>query len=191
MFFYLIFAIALRVSHQYRAEIATALLSLIYLITQHADSLPFSAYSSNIVFEFVLGMIVYELLVKRELRRALVMFFLVAVSLILAEDFSGRFFLLGLPSALFVLVSVHFFERMSLPRFVAVLGGYSYSLYLTHPYIIQFFDKITKWFSMGVFYQASALLISLLLVNLVAFIFYKTIEIPTTKYLRALLVKSQ
>jgi len=191
MFFYFLFAVALKFNYSYRSVLATFLLSIVYLSTQNIKELPLSAYSSNIVFEFVLGMIVYEFHVKANYKNALYMTILIVSSLFFAHDHGGRFFNFGLASALFVFSCVHFLKGKSLPNYVPLLGGYSYALYLTHPYIIQFFDKATKWFSLGVFYQAAALVLTLVLVNLVALCVYKFIEIPTTKFFRSRLIQAK
>ncbi len=191
MYFYLIFAIALKLNHKYRSVIATFMIVIVYLSTKNIKELPLSAFSSNIIFEFVLGMIIYELLIKINYRNAFIMVILLVGSLLIESDLEGRFFQLGLVSALFVYVGVYLLKGKVLPKYVTLLGGYSYALYLTHPYVIQFFDKITKWFSMSCFYQAVALGLSFVLVNIVAVFVYKFIEIPTTKFLRARLIKSK
>lgn len=184
MYFYLLFALALRFSPNHKDVAVTVLLSCIYLLTQSSESLPLSAYSSNIVFEFVLGIIVYQIYRNKSAIRALILTSITLFSLVLAKDFDGRFFDLGIGAALFFYVSLHALAKVNLPAYVSILGGYSYALYLTHPYVIQVFDKVFNWFELSVAYQISALVISLIMVNVLAFLVWQRLEVPMTSYLR-------
>lgn len=184
MYFYLLFALALMFNPKHKDVIVSLLLSCIYLITMNAESLPLAAYSSNIVFEFVLGIIIYQIHRNKSFVRALILISTTAFALILAKDFEGRFFDLGIGAAFFVYVSLCVLSKVNLPTFVVVLGGYSYALYLTHPYIIQVFDKILGWFGLSVMYRIAALILSLIVVNLLAFFVWHRIEVPLTAFLR-------
>jgi len=64
------------------------------------------------------------------------------------------------------------------------LGGASYSLYLIHPYIIQFFLKNINSFSSGYIESAVISVVSILAANIAAIIIYKYLEIPMQNYLR-------
>ncbi len=185
MYFYALFAVALRFSIKNRAIITTVFLALIYSLCKGSDSLPLVAYSHPIVFEFVLGMVVYELVVMRRIKFALVMVLII----ILAMSFdpaplANRFFIFGIPSAFLLGLVILGIGSRQLPGFVYLLGGSSYALYLTHPYVIQVFEKIFGWFSMGPLFQAAAIVLSLILVNVVAITVYLVFELPVTQYLR-------
>jgi len=184
MYFYLLFALALRFSPNHKDIVVTVLLSFIFLLTQSAVSLPLAAYSSSIVFEFVLGIIVYHAYRNKSAIKALILISITVFSLVLAKDFNGRFFDLGIGAALFVYASLYALSKVNLPAYVGVLGGYSYALYLTHPYIIQVFDKVLGWFGLSIMYQITALMLSLLLVNVIAFLTWQRLEVPLTAYLR-------
>ena len=184
MYFYLLFALALRFSPNHKDVAVTVLLSCIYLLTQSADSLPLAAYSSNIVFEFVLGIIVYQAYRNKSAIKALILTSITLFSLVLAKDFDGRFFDLGIGAALFFYVSLHALAKVNLPAYVGVLGGYSYALYLSHPYVIQVFEKVFHWFELSLVYQIAASIISLILVNVLAFLLWQRFEVPMTDYLR-------
>lgn len=184
MYFYLLFALALRFSPNHKDIVVTVLLSSIYLLTQSAESLPLAAYSSNIVFDFVLGIVVYQAYRNKSAIKALILISITVFSLVLAKDFNGRFFDLGIGAALFVYVSLYALSKVNLPAYVGVLGGYSYALYLTHLYIIQVFDKIFVSFGSSIMYQIAALILSLILVNVLAFLIWQRLEVPLTAYLR-------
>ena len=108
--------------------------------------------------------------------------------MVLAQDFDGRFFDLGIGAALFFYVSLHALAKVNLPAYVSILGGYSYALYLTHPYVIQVFDKVFHWFELSIAYQISALVISLIMVNVLAFLVWQRLEVPMTAYLRGRMI---
>jgi peptidoglycan/LPS O-acetylase OafA/YrhL len=76
------------------------------------------------------------------------------------------------------------FKDFKFPRILVLLGGASYSLYLTHPYVIQVFEKLTSWFNEGLIKSTIALLLSLIITNGVALIVYSFLEEPTRKFLR-------
>ncbi len=184
MYFYLLFAIALKINIKHRDILATLLLSGVYLLTQKESSLPLSAYGSNIVFEFVLGIIIFRVFISKEYFKALISLSIIGISLFIKDDFYGRFYELGIGSALFFILVINLLSTVRLPQLVVTLGGYSYALYLTHFYIIQSFVKLLNWFSMTIYHQISALIISLLLVNLISFIVWRLLEIPLTTFLR-------
>ena len=184
MYFYLLFALALMFSPNHKDIAVTVLLSCIYLFTQSADSLPLAAYSSNLVFEFVLGIIVYQVYRNKSAIRALILISIILFSLVLAKDFDGRFFYSGIGTALFFYISLYALAKVNLPAYVSVLGGYSYALYLTHPYVIQVFDKVFRWFELSIVYQISALILSLIMVNVLAFLVWQRLEVPMIAYLR-------
>lgn len=185
MYFYALFAIALKLSHEWRAIITTVFLALFYALSSNTNMMPFKAYSDSIVMEFALGMIVYELVVKLRWIRAAVIAFMLITALIYAPGtWDDRFYIAGLPSAVFVALCVIFLSDKYIPKHIYLLGGSSYALYLTHPYIIQIFDKVTGWFQMDTAWWWAAFAISILLVNIVAVLVFKLMEIPTTAYLR-------
>jgi len=61
MYFYLLFAIALKLNRNYRGELATFMLVAVYALTQNTHTLPLSFYSSDIVFEFSLGIVAFHI----------------------------------------------------------------------------------------------------------------------------------
>ena len=68
-----------------RDLVVTLMLSGIYVITQNSEFLPLSTYSENIVFEFVLGIIAYLIIVKKNLIRASFLFFIVSMNLLVPD----------------------------------------------------------------------------------------------------------
>ncbi|MFK7857999.1 MAG: acyltransferase family protein [Granulosicoccus sp.] len=190
MYFYLLFAIALGVSHQYRGLVATVLIFCIWCLCSIPDVFIARVYGDLIVFEFVLGILLYMIISLKSYRQILSIMLVLIAAVLLSDDLLGdRFVYAGLPSVLFIGFSLMVFKGKSMPRLFVLLGGASYVLYLTHPYVIQLFDKITGWFGGSVVQQWSALVWSLLIANVLAVILYQFLEIPLRNRLRNALLK--
>ena len=156
IFFYLMFFIALSLSHTYRAVIATALLLGCVVFGQLADPQhPVAQFYANpILLEFVYGMSAFYIFraaqnytesIHRGYARLCV---LLGVSLYVAmffipwsDDYSNRYLMWGLPCLLiFMLVAIGG-ARLKTLGFFVLLGNISYSLYLLHPYVIHLIDR--------------------------------------------------
>lgn len=196
MFFYLIFAISLKISHAQRGLVTAMFIGAIYLLCHQDISFPFQVYGDPIVFEFTLGMMVYYLLVSRDYRSSAMMGAGLAL-LLWASDahLDHRFFVNGLPSLILVMGVLVAFKKVAFPAFLLTLGGASYALYLTHPYLIQFFDKQLNWFpenangTLNPELLIYAMLTTMAIVNGVAVLLYKYLESPIRRQLRARFIK--
>lgn len=144
MFFYVIFALAIKVSPAYRVPMAAGLLIVVMAVGQ-ADSFGSAAllfYSDNIVLEFVFGMLIGVAFVRSDLAAIRIHF---AIALIVAgflAIFYGdavyphmpRALVFGLPAAAIVLASVALEKRGAVGffRLPLLIGDASYSIYLVH-----------------------------------------------------------
>ena len=104
-------------------------------------------------------------------------------TLLINNDFDGRFYKYGISSALLLFFSLNLFYKKKLSSFFSVLGGYSYVMYLIHPYIFIALKKLT------IYYPSNLTLIfltifSLFFVNLASYYLWKFVENPFTNYLR-------
>ena len=137
-------------------------------------------------------MVDYELIIMRRYKYVLIMFSLIIISIYISSvSFDGRLFYYGIPSAFIVGISFYFFENRNIPKLILTLGGASYSIYLIHMFVIQFFNKVIKWFEMNLIYQISASLLCLLFINLIALAVYRLIELPTIHFLRRFFLKKK
>jgi peptidoglycan/LPS O-acetylase OafA/YrhL len=185
MYFYLIFALSLILSFKNRSLIATGILTLFFILCKNYKELPLAAYGDLIVFEFVIGMIIYEAIIKRNKFNVLFLIFGILIATFVNKDgISNRLIIYGLPLALLCSIAIIIFKDKKFSKIFLTLGGASYSLYLTHPYIIQFFLKITNLFSLGYIETAIISVVSIVAANIVAIIVYKYLEIPIQNYLR-------
>lgn len=184
MYFYLLFAIALMISHEYRGHIATGLLVCVIWLGGFVDGFVMDVYSNIIVLEFVLGIAVFHLLDKSWSKFIAISILLFIGLLSYEGNFNHRFFVFGLPSALIIYSCIRLISNKYIPKALVTLGAASYALYLTHPYIIQVFDKLTGWFSGNLTEQSLALIFSLILVSIFSVCVYKFIELPIIGFLR-------
>jgi peptidoglycan/LPS O-acetylase OafA/YrhL len=185
MYFYLIFALSLTLSFKNRSLITTGILTFSFILCKNYKEFPFSVYGDLIVFEFVIGMIIYEAIIKKNKFNVLLLIFAILIATFINKTgISNRLINYGLPLALLCSIAIIIFKGKKFPKIFLTLGGASYSLYLTHPYIIQFFLKITNLFSLGYIETAIISAISIVLANIIAIIVYRCLEIPIQNYLR-------
>ena len=190
MYFYFLFAICLKISHQYRGILTTLLIFAIWYVASNYNNFILNVYSNLIVFEFVLGILLYIILIERSFKQsAIILITIVLVHLISTKGIDHRFYYYGLPSVILIYIILKVFRKISLHKSIITLGGSSYALYLTHPYIIQLFDKTTHWFYGSAIEKISALIISLILTNIFAIITFRFIETPLILKLREKLIK--
>jgi exopolysaccharide production protein ExoZ len=147
MFFYCIIALSIFVSYRFRMEISCAIL-LALVITGWAlqtDDIYGKFYTSPLLLEFVFGVIVGKLYLRDLIlapRVAAVMLAL-AIPCCLAPAFfpswhpgSYRVFELGLPSVGLLYLVVSADKVLPESRILHMLGDASYSIYLTHPFVL-------------------------------------------------------
>jgi len=185
IYFYLLFSFGLALSREYRGVLASIFLLFFFMLFNASSQLPQAAYGSTMVFEFVLGIILYTIVEKRDFKKTCILFFILFFGLIEKNiEYTNRLFVFGFPAALASALMLFIFKDFKFPRILVLLGGASYSLYLTHPYVIQVFEKLTSWFNEGLIKSTIALLLSLIIANGVALIVYRFLEEPTRKFLR-------
>ena len=157
VFFYFLFFVAMKINHKYRHYIATAILALMAIIgiTTTSDNTLIRFYCSPIMLEFSLGMFGYRLLTRSDIKKrglfaaniALFVATLIWACLFMVTYIPQfieieRFMLYGLPAfAVFILV-FKAFENRTVPRPLIVLGNISYSLYLSHAFVVQGFSRL-------------------------------------------------
>lgn len=156
MFFYLIFAIAMKLNYNYRITISSVFI-LIFVISGKLfflNSLIFQFFTNPIILEFILGMLAYILFNKfsecRKQRKSPISIPWVAfgILVIICLPFATNFFNFnervikwGIPSFICFFSIIHGMPDIKFSKKILLLGDASYSLYLFHPYVIQLFNK--------------------------------------------------
>jgi exopolysaccharide production protein ExoZ len=182
VFFYFIFGVVLRLRLPRPSMwVSLLILSLPVLgMLFHPGSLPWAFYLDPIVLDFLLGIGVYHLT-------------LTACSLLLLPVMEMTFgvahrqILLGLPAAALVFCAVRLerAEYVVRNKFVLLIGNASYVLYLTHPYVLQFGEKVLRMDSVRSVPER-VVLGALLIVPavLVACVIHVYIEMPVMAFLK-------
>lgn len=147
MFFYAIYCIALNAG---RMTIPVAALGLMAFVAFGWVWPPETAlgkfYTAPILIEFILGMGLFVLFSKLKPKPsvlAAVGCILVSVTLFYTLQGQSRFLAIGLPSAAIVAAFLCLpYRDGRAMTFLVLLGDASYSLYLSHPYVIQLPIKV-------------------------------------------------
>jgi len=207
MFFYLLFAISVRLSHRYRAVICSVLIIGIVVAGQlfSVDVVVWRFFTQPIILDFILGMFCFTVLKAAGFGRShrrrfaskvaftgLGTAFLVSMPLSIGQG-SGATNLtpgvaggieLGILSALALCSFVYGLSGVVLPRPVVLIGDASYSLYLFHPYVIQLFGKVFRAFDSDTTAAHLSGLLAIVLCCVLAVLLYRYVERPVTRYLR-------
>jgi peptidoglycan/LPS O-acetylase OafA/YrhL len=149
MLFYAVFALALVLAPRRAHAVAVALLLLLFGIGRavHFDSVPLRFWTAPIVIEFVFGIAAYHVWRSGVLARlpalaaaavAIGAWLLMAS---LRADDTMRPWLWGLPATVIFLATLSLERRWHVPALWLLIGNASYSLYLTHAYVIQALQK--------------------------------------------------
>lgn len=196
MMFYLIFALAMRLSHTWRFEIAAILLISLMVVTNlflpQDTKTGLAFYQAPIQLEFIFGMAIARWLSPRSLPQfqgmalltsGIVLFFAVNIT-----QFTGiRLVDNGLPAAtLFIaaLLAEPLFSRRPVMQRLSLLGGeISYALYLSHIYVMAMLSRLVGLQGLTFWITCFTL------IPLLAWIIHHVVERPATLRLRGLILK--
>lgn len=207
MFFYVLFAISLRISRRYAPAI-TCVWILAFMAAIHAfanGNQTLSFYAKPIVLEFCFGILVFYLFRWIEQHRdalarvavlkiALLIVFLgslVAINVLeqYLRDSISRALIAGIPS-FFIVLSALLLERIygvvSKNKTIYLLGEASYIIYLVHPYIIYTVLRLAKLDSTLSVPVITALILGLIvLTSAISVAIHVWFEKPVMAFLRA------
>ena len=206
IFFYLIFFIALHISHRYRGLISSLMLGGIVLVTallpaSVTESCPFLRfYGDSVMLEFVLGILcyyaargIYALFQANRIPRMVSILSLciaACIFVLLVATKPGinilgyrRFVFWGIPAMLMVLLVFTAGLWLKMPRLFVRLGDMSFSIYLMHYYPVMFLDRKIFDFSTGTPYAVLGVLISVAISILLAYVSWIVVEKKVTKWL--------
>jgi peptidoglycan/LPS O-acetylase OafA/YrhL len=164
VFYYFVFYLSTCITHKFRAECSAVFLLLIVLVglVYHPQSVPVRFFSRPILLEFVLGMYCYKIVhavsfqkINNKLNTQMALYYLLCVTIVglvafmyIVSIFQGfisvnRLFKFGLPASMIFLLTVIAFEgRHKSFKSLLVIGNVSFSLYLTHYYVVFFWDRL-------------------------------------------------
>jgi len=198
MLFYVLFALSLLVAPKRPQWVAVPLLLTLFAIGQLVtfDSVPLRFWTAPIIIEFVFGILAYGIW-----RRGLLAHLHPAIAVLLAvgslavlvfvhpSSDNARPWQWGPPALIMFLATLSLEGRWRVPALWLLIGNASYSLYLTHPYVIQAFQK--KVMPLDEFTPTKVLLMvaAAVICCTIAVAFFKLVEKPSNLWLRRLLLR--
>lgn len=194
MFFYLLFFIALKISHKYRHIISTVFLTIIVftglIIKPSNEYLLF--YTRPILLEFALGMFAYKILYWRNSKNINILLplaIIIYISLFFVRLQIDRLFTAGIPTFVFFILTLKALQDKKIPKFFVVLGNISYSLYLTHTFVITSFSRLIMDIDHKV--TASSIIASVFAISIaigVAYISWYLVENKLTNWIKTKII---
>lgn len=185
MYFYALFALAMQVSHRWRAELTAATIVIVLMACRDVQTFPLMAYGNPIVLEFIFGMICYRLVDWQGWRGPLVLAALALIPLLAEPALTNhRVIEYGVLAMVLGLAALVIPVTAPIPLALTWLGGSSYALYLTHPYVIQAIDRLLGLYQRGPLVAALATLASTVIVVVLAVAIFEWLEKPIGVALR-------
>lgn len=197
MLFYALFAFALVVAPKRAHALAVALLLGLFTLGRVVDfeHVMLEFWTAPIVIEFVFGIAAYHVWRAGLLQRlpaAAAVAIAIAAWLLMASLRSSdamRPLLWGLPAVVLFLATLSLERRWHVPALWLLIGNASYSLYLTHAYVIQALQK--KVIQLDAFgpTQVALMLLAVALCCALAVACFLLIERPSNLWLRRRLLR--
>jgi exopolysaccharide production protein ExoZ len=190
MFFYALFALAL-VAGRHASIVCSAVMLLFVVAGQvvDVDSIAWRFYTNTIILEFLYGMGLYAAFrywpdLFGRYGSLLFMLFIASVLTSFMVSDLPRFVGQGMPSLFLVASALSIKEVRRKTLLLMVVGGdISYSMYLSHPYLIQpvikvLAPKLGFWLSLPLCFVAVVACI------FGAYVLYRIVEIPSQRFLQ-------
>lgn len=165
MYFYALFSLSLLITSKYRVVLTSAFFLFIFFLSLTSDNVLARFYSNNIIFEFILGMLIAKIFSNEKLKflfigyRSFILFFSLSVisySILVGgndvNDIGCRGLQFGIPAAaLFIsflsldsIIAKGISASNILFNVMSSLGDSSYTQYLAHMFCIVGMNVIVK-----------------------------------------------
>ena len=197
MIFYLLFSISLFISKKNKFVLCSALI-ILFLFSNFLLSdkgFIFASYYEFIFLEFIFGMMAYIIWNKfknkitNNILNHFIFFLIISIIFFILKDINFiRVIHYGIFSFILLIYFLFFLNNYKFPKIIIDLGDASYCMYLLHPYIIQFFYKISRIDNYSFLLQSFFTIMIIILVCFVSLLIYNFIEKPINKNLRKKLV---
>jgi exopolysaccharide production protein ExoZ len=192
MLFYALFALALVLAPRRAHAVAAALLLSLFAIGRvvEFDSVPLGFWTAPIVIEFVFGIAAYHVWRSGVLTRLPALAaagIAVGAWLLMASlraDDTMRPWLWGLPAMVLFLATLSLERRWHVPALWLLIGNASYSLYLTHAYVIQALQKKLMPLDSFAPVKVALMLLAVVVCCALAVACFRLIERPSNLWLR-------
>ncbi|OTA19618.1 hypothetical protein Xbed_02119 [Xenorhabdus beddingii] len=133
-----------------------------------------------------MGMMLFEIVTSRRLLHCTIYIMILITPIILNYELAtSRGYFYGISSFIIMLILLMAFKNIKFNNWLLLLGSSSYSLYLTHAYIIQALDKLLKLFSVkNIYSQFLTSIFCYAICVLLSIIMHKKLESPINNYIR-------
>ena len=194
MFFYLIFFLAIHISHKHRALICgTVLTGLVILHSFFAESFIAQYYTNSILLEFVMGLIAFYILkllsrirIHKTSRFILSVIVVVMVILLAVNETAyanvARCFRLGIPAVILFTVLICLNRDKEFPNIFVKLGNATYSIYLVEYFTSAAYKLFSANKNMGI--RFAMLILCILVTLLIGYFSYKIVEIRFGEWIK-------
>lgn len=203
MLFYLCITLGLVISSRHYLTIAISALVLIYLSFGISSDSPLlkGFFGSSKIFEFVLGILAYEIYSGGYLKKIPYQFAIMISALCLAIMIYSEvqqlkidsFITFGIPS-FFLLLSTISLEPLMHGVFVKTIASFvgdtSYAIYLSHAFVVEFLRKVVmKHFDFLQNHVGVMVLAALVASIFVGYLLHRFLDQPIQSYLKRLLLQ--
>ncbi|HHT2831364.1 TPA: acyltransferase family protein [Klebsiella aerogenes] len=199
-FFYIIFSISIFISYKLRGIISIVLLSSLCLLSFYKpqSEFIFNFITSPLLFEFVLGIVIYLTYKHIKILQKTTALILIMLSIILIaiqsntgifETVFDRALYAGLPMAMLLLGFILLENELrlaptSLKSSLYFLGDISYSLYLSHAFVLSPASMILSRITTNSFFFITSIVCIALVAGTAC---YLLLEKPLTRYFKGLM----
>ena len=194
--FYIIFTLSLFFFKKKRTLVCSFILILIFMFSTKFSDKNFilQVYSSSIILEFIYGMLIYEFFKLKtkngtinvninatDIFLMFLTFFTASLSLYFkSTDIFDvpRIFTYGMLGAFLLLFFLLILKNNFFPKVFVLLGDASFSIYLIHPFVIQFFYKISPFDSSNFFFSLVVGFVAIVFTLFISILVYSNFEKP-------------
>ncbi len=196
IYFYLIFFLAVKISHKYRLYVATLLLIFMTIAGKlFADIYIISCLGDTIIWEFILGMFLYLFFEKFNIDKIKIsvpvngLISLVLIIYLFIDPLYSytRSLVLGVPALLLVFFVKILFNKKEIAKILVITGNISYSFY----FIAFYADKVFYLLSndKSLFIKITLLLVAIIITWILSYISFQIIEVKLTNSLKKIIIK--
>lgn len=157
IFFYILYALAIKVNKRYRNVIVSIMIFVITLFGMNYKTrfIPIDYYTSPFLLEFVFGILAYygynaftKISNKMHYKKMMQLILMISIILLVIAMYQfcdislysemNRVIYWGIPSSILVLLVCISDSYFTFPEWLCEIGNLSFSIYLLHYYIVQF-----------------------------------------------------
>lgn len=173
MAFYVVFAVSLFAGGAYRLAAVTLGILLLQNVVPLLSS-DFRIFGRQVSFEFLLGVGVGILYERKLLRLSVAVCLILSAGALLAMSFAHKsqdYLLVGIPFSVVLAAAISQEERFKRHKWIAAVGDWSYSTYLSHVIILYIFFIASQNWGIGPWMMLVPCCAAILLVSWASYVY--------------------